>query len=202
MPQPVERVLVSTTEYDRLKAIEKKFNLLSISREKPKRRETEDGAAAELEGRGAQSSVNQGHHGKSSMVPPNSLAVEGVESLASSYPVPLHLDVLPPPEIPNAIAATIPDNSDRIHAEAVRDKTIPSTLPLNDPLGASHPRLPEGQAPTKQFIATAEQRGQDSATSLGTVATKAQGEAYAKWYFLGLDFSSGSDNSDDSDMDT
>lgn len=195
----VQRMFVSVSEWDRLKAIEKKHEGAGAA--------AGSVAAAQLDGQGAV------HSASSFLVPPNSLvppgaSLPGLQALKDSSPLRIETDRLPPPEIPNPIYGKIPDNSDRIRAETLRDKTLPSSIPLNDPMGIRDPEVPDGEAPRTQFIATPEQRRQDSATSLGPVmtsakvaASRARVEALGKpWYFIGLDFSSGSEDEEEWDI--
>jgi hypothetical protein len=77
-------------------------------------------------------------------------------------------------------------NADRVAQEMKRDKTLPPSLPLNDPLGIQDPSVPSGSAPRKEFVATKRQRMEDDSTSLGRPPTRAEAR---KWFYLG-DFSS------------
>lgn len=173
-----QRILISYEEYQRLNQSEKQYKLFLQKKDGQK----EEKPADELAGAG-------------------SLGQETVTSFSSqltdSGPVLLNTNVLPPQPSPLVYNSVFPDRTDRIRQEAKRDKTLPPSLPLNDPLGVPDPNLPDGEAPVRPFVATQKQRDQDNSVSLGRPPTEAEAKAQIPWYFIGEDDLDSSDQEDD-----
>ena len=158
-----QRILVPYSEYQRLVASEKRLTLL-LQHEKSKGsvKNNQELEAANLHGGGAGGSATD-------------LPLAGlIGELPNNLPAVVDTNVLPPRANPILHDMQFPSNSDRIQQEEKRNKDLPPSLPLNDPLGAIDPSLPEGMPPTKSFSA-AKNLGHGNSKPVQTQA----------WYYLG-----------------
>lgn len=174
-----KRILISYEEYQRLIAIEKRYNHVM---QKPPSAKADEDSASDL--------VGAGNSTQMPVIPMPGMR----QDIPNSFPAEIDTNVLPPKPNPIVHTMVLPDNEDRIKQEAKRDKSLAPSLPLNDALGVSDPSLPDGRAPEKQFLASKRQRNEDDSTSLGHPPTKAEVSSSGKWYYCGpSNFSSDDD---------
>jgi hypothetical protein len=201
MPDLSLCIMISSAEYDRLMATEKKYHHLMAQRSSEKSGQS----ASDLAGAGGPDSSSSGaidapstsgRAASSFQSPVIAMAGMAGGEIPNSFPAEVNSNVEPPKPYPNTFTSDLPQNLDRIRQEAKRDKSLPSSMPLNDPMGVPDPNLPAGEAPKRQFVATAAQRSADSSTSLGSPPTKAQ--AFVPYWYLGG--AADDDGSDEGDM--
>lgn len=209
MPMDIsQRIIISYAEYQRLLKSEKQYNHYREHRSSVKKEAPEEApAASDLVGGGAVGGGSSGHSRQHPVGPPADfpLSFSSFEHpLPNNGPVAINTNCKPPPEDPLVNYRLFTDNTDRIRQEAARDKTLPPSMPMNDPLGVRDPSLPQGHAPVRPFVANQQQRNADNSVSLGrpptaqeVAAAAAAEEKSHPWYYLGPEDLASSSEDDD-----
>ena len=176
----VQMVLVDFSELKRLQDAEKKLHYYLSKNNSSKHNQdpstgTTSASAADLQGDGAAgASSAEKQFGLCSRLVSGATQIPGLQGLQDSLPSQIVTNTLPPPENPGLTPAKTLDFGEDIRMEAARDKSAKASLPLNDPLGYSNPRLEPGMAPTSPFRANKRQRAADSNNVIGGVPTMAE----------------------------